>query len=66
MFNGVDTPYPDISVTPSGHEGKEFLRAAAVAAMEKMKDRKEYFAGQARLFALILGRSIGYEGARAS
>lgn len=29
------------------HEGKEFLRAAAVAATEKMKDRKEYFAGQA-------------------
>ena len=47
--------------TPSGHEGKEFLRAAAVAATEKMKDRKEYFAGQARLFARILGRSIGSE-----
>jgi len=29
------------------HEGKEFLRATAVAATEKMKDRKEYFAGQA-------------------
>ena len=44
----------------SGHEGKEFLRAAAVAATEKMKDRKEYFAGQARLCTkwIEVGRQI--------